>query len=190
MVSNGAGTVNNIAVQYNNQLMKMSSNENENVKVFFENYINEQGNFKSNVSDVKEVDNEIENTRKAILFYKEELTKLSSATTNTTTNSTEDLVTKYINVMANIHYLRIAMTVFILLQEKKMKKTTNEGANANNELSKIKDLLPESYNKTNIDKYIKELQKENNDLRELLKTSLPLIVQIDDSVFPLMSKNK
>lgn len=199
-----------IVKMYTDKLIAMKSNQG-NAQDFVGLYVTDEGKNADYNKAMTEInnDNNIINTKKAITFYKDALANLAL----TQPTQQEDLVEKYINVMANFHYLRMAMTIFILLQQKKItegcatKHEEKVKAEAVNLLvtklsTTLKQLVLASRKTANananangykdasietdakkITDYITSLETQRDDLKKLLETSLPLISQFDANSF-------
>lgn len=171
-----------ISTRYNAKLKAMKTTPGD-AKDFVDMYVTDDGK-SAKYTEVKSAeDGNIAKTKTAIKFYKNTLSTLSS----TQAKEDEDLVDKYINVMANFHYLRMAMTIFILLQQKKIETNSAEiqGKQAAEEAIKDLQTIPgvEGKDVAGIKKYIEDLQKQNKDLSELIKTSIPIVAEIDATAF-------
>lgn len=173
---------------YNDKLIAMKTGPG-NATNFVDKYVTDDGKSANYETTKSAADDDIANTKAAILFYKENLRTLSEQSTTAPTD--EDLVTKYIDVMANFHYLRMAMTIFILLQQKKI-ETESAAAQSKealtNALTTLTNLIPDGSKGNNdldaVKDYITKLQKEKDDLGELIRTSIPIVAEIDSTAFP------
>lgn len=193
-----------ISTRYNDELAKLKTDAvgtpGNLAKEFVETYVLKTLSEVSYNLDVKEVDSNIEKTKKAIIVYKGNLLELAKQSDPNTPEG--DLVNKYIKVMANFAYLRVAMTIFILLQQKKLTNECAAGKAAKTleaefrlNLQKIVKARIES-NSSKFDEadeiktaadgivtYIESLKNQVKDLSSLISTSLPIISTFDSSNF-------
>ncbi len=155
-----------------------------------------------NIGRDTEIDGNIDITKKAINVYKGKLSKLATNETPQTSGSDEELIKKYLMVMALFAYLRVAMTIFILLQQRKLSTECAVGKAAQGLEVKFRENLNKIVAATKIDSvvtnteqeietaatdiliYIANLKQHNKDLSTLISTSIPLIAKIDATAFP------
>ena len=200
-----------ISKLYNDELAKLKTEAigtpGNLAKEFVEKYIPNEFSKISYVVYDTDLNNDIENTKRAINVYKLNLSPLSIKPES---ESEDALITRYISVMANIAYLRVAMTIFILLQQKKITASSVSGQQAQSQCDvatslvgkfseKLKEVLTRSKGTRNtgdiydtvkieadaktITDYITSLETKIADLSTLLSTSLPIISQFDPNSF-------